>query len=193
AVPTATALISIGAANGEIGTLQSVTEIGRVAAGAGIPLHVDAVGALGRMPIAVESMGIDLLSLSGNDLYGPPGTGALWVRPGVRLHPVMLGGGQENGCRSGTETLPGAVGLGGAAGLMRAEVAHGENERLVELRDRLRYGLLERIPDCRLTGSFSSRLPHHVSMVVRGVKADSVLLDLDLVGVAASTGSACAA
>ena len=193
AIAPDTALISIGAANGEIGTLQSLAEIGRIAAGAGVPLHVDAVGALGRVPVAAESMGIDLLSLSGNDLYGPPGTGALWVRPGVRLHPMMLGGGQENGCRSGTENLPGVVGLGVAAELMRTEAAHGgENTRLVELRDRLRCGLLEGIPDCRLTGSPTARLPHHVSMVVRRVKADSVLLDLDLVGVAASAGSACA-
>lgn len=193
AVTDDTALISIGAANGEIGTLQSLAEIGRIAAGAGVPLHVDAVGALGRVPIAAESMGIDLLSLSGNDLYGPPGTGALWVRPGVRFHPVMLGGGQEHGCRSGTENLPGVVGLGVAAELMRTEAAHGENARLVELRDRLRRGLLEGVPNCRLTGALTARLPHHVSMVVRGVKADSALLDLDLVGVAASAGSACAA
>ena len=193
AVTTDTALISIGAANGEIGTLQSLTEIGRIAAGAGVPLHLDAVGALGRMPLAVEAMGIDLLSLSGNDLYGPPGTGALWVRPGLRLHPMMLGGGQENGCRSGTENLPGVVGLGVAAELMRTESAHGENARLIELRDRLRKGLLEAIPDCRLTGPATARLPHHLSIVVRGVKADGVLLDLDQVGVAASTGSACAA
>jgi cysteine desulfurase len=192
AVTTDTALISIGAANGEIGTLQSVTEIGRVAASAGVPLHVDAVGALGRMPLAVESVGIDLFSLSGNDLYGPPGTGALWVRPGLRLHPMMLGGGQENGCRSGTENLPGVVGLGVAAELMRTEAAH-ENARLIELRDRLRKGLLEAIPHCRPTGPATARLPHHLSVVVRGVKADSMLLDLDQVGVAASAGSACAA
>jgi cysteine desulfurase len=107
---------------------------------------------------------------------------------------MMLGGGQENGCRSGTENLPGVVGLGVAAELMRTEVAHGgETTRLVELRDRLRGGLVEGIPDCRLTGSLTARLPHHVSVVVRGVKADSALLDLDLVGVAASAGSACAA
>jgi cysteine desulfurase len=193
AVTTETALISIGAANGEIGTLQSLAEIGRVAASAGVPLHVDAVGALGRMPLAIESIGIDLLSVSGNDLYGPPGTGALWVRPGLRLHPMMLGGGQENGCRSGTENLPGVVGLGVAAELMRTETAHGENTRLVELRDRLRSGLLAAIPDCRLTGPATARLPHHLSIVVRGVKADSMLLDLDLVGVSASAGSACAA
>ncbi len=188
-----TTLISIGAANGEVGALQSLSEIGHIATRAGVPLHVDAVGALGRVPVAADAMGIDLLSLSGNDIYGPPGTGALWVRPGVRLHPLMLGGGQEGGYRSGTENLPGLVGLGVAAELMRTEIAHGESARLAELRDRLRRGLLEAVPDCRVTGPPTARLPHHLSVVLRGVKADGVLLDLDLAGVAASTGSACAA
>jgi cysteine desulfurase len=130
--------------------------------------------------------------VSGNDLYAPPGSGALWVRPGVGLDPQMLGGGQEGGSRSGTENLPGAVGLGVAAELMRVEGLHQEAERLAALRDRLAKGLLAAIPDCRLTGSPRSRLPHHVSVLVRGVNADGVLLDLDLAGVAASTGSACA-
>jgi cysteine desulfurase len=187
-----TALVSIGAANPEIGTVQPIKEIGRITRAAGVPLHVDGVGALGRIPINVEAMSIDLLTVSGNDLYAPPGSGALWVRPGVRIHPQMLGGGQEGGYRSGTENLPGAVGLGVAAELMRVEGLHQEAERLVVLRDRLMKGLLEAIPDCRLTGSARARLPHHVSLVVRGVKADGVLLDLDLAGVAASSGSACA-
>jgi cysteine desulfurase len=187
------ALLAIGAASGETGTLQPLEEIGHVARAAGVPLHVDGVGAIGRVPLSVESMGIDLLSLSGNDLYGPPGTGALWLRPGLKIYPEIVGGGQENGYRSGTENLPGVVGLGVAAELMRAEVAHGESARLAGLRDRLMSGLLESIPDARLIGSRAGRLPHHLSLIVRGVKADSVLLDLDLAGVAASTGSACAA
>lgn len=188
-----TVLISIGAASNEVGTLQPLGEIGLIASVAGIPFHVDAVGALGRVPLAVETMGIDLLSLSGNDIYGPPGTGALWVRPGVTLHPLILGGGQEGGYRSGTENLPGLVGLGVAAELMRTEVARGESARLAGLRDRLLRCLLEAVPDCRLTGSRTARLPHHLSLVLRGVKADGVLLDLDLSGIDASTGSACAA
>jgi cysteine desulfurase len=149
------------------------------------------VGALGRVPLNVEAMGIDLLTVSGNDLYGPPGSGALWVRPGVRIHPQTLGGGQEGGYRSGTENLPGMVGFGVAAELMRVEGAHQETARLATLRDRLMAGLLEAIPDCRVTGSRDARLPHHLSLAVRGVKADSLLLDLDLAGVAASTGSPC--
>jgi cysteine desulfurase len=188
-----TAVLSIGAASNEIGTLQPLAEIGQVARAAGVPFHVDAVGALGRIPLSVDAMGIDLLSLGGNDIYGPPGTGALWVRSGLKLCPQMLGGGQENGYRSGTENLPGIVGLGVAAELMRTEVAHGESSRLAELSKRLMRGLVDTIPDCRVTGSQSGRLPHHLSMVLPGVKGDSVLLDLDLAGVAASTGSACAA
>ena len=119
-----TALVSIAAANPEIGTVQPLKEIGRITRAAAVPLHVDAVGALGRVPLNVEEMGIDLLTVSGNDLYGPPGSGALWVRPGLRIDPQMLGGGQEGGYRSGTENLPGAVGLGVAAELMRVEGAH---------------------------------------------------------------------
>ena len=187
-----TVLVSVGAANAEIGTVQPLKEIGRVTHAAGVPLHVDGVGALGRVALNVEAMGIDLLTVSGNDLYGPPGTGALWVRPGIRIAPQMLGGGQEGGYRSGTENLPGMVGLGVAAELMRVEGAHQEASRLTILRDRLMHGLLDAIPDCRVTGARDSRLPHHLSLALRGVKADSVLLDLDLAGVAASTGSACA-
>jgi cysteine desulfurase len=137
-------------------------------------------------------MGVDLLTLSGNDIYGPPGTGALWVRPGLKVHPQILGGGQEMGLRSGTANVPSLVGLGVAAELMRTEGSHGEPGRLSRLRDRLLDGILATIPDCRITGSRSSRLPHHLSLALRGVKADGVLLDLDLSGVAASSGSACA-
>jgi cysteine desulfurase len=187
-----TTLVSIAAANPEIGTVQPLKELGRVARAAGVPFHVDAVGALGRVPLNVEGLGIDLLTISGNDLYGPPGSGALWVRPGLRIHPQVLGGGQEGGYRSGTENLPGMVGFGVAAELMRVEGTHQETARLAGLRDRLADGLLEAIPECRLTGARSGRLPHHLSLVVRGAKADGVLLDLDLAGIAASSGSACA-
>jgi cysteine desulfurase len=192
ALRTEAALVSIGAASDEIGTLQPLAEIGRITRAAGVPLHVDAVGALGRVPLGVDALGIDLLTLSSNDVYGPPGAGALWVRPPVRLHPQMLGGGQEAGYRSGTENVPALVGLGVAAEIARTEAAHGEPARLATLRDRLGRGLLETVGDCRLTGAREPRLPHHVSVAVRGVKADSVLLDLDLAGIAASSGSASA-
>ncbi|MBI4592734.1 MAG: cysteine desulfurase, partial [Candidatus Rokubacteria bacterium] len=186
-----TALVSVMAANGEIGTLQPVREIGRITRERGIPFHVDAVNAAGRVPLAVDELAIDLLTLSSNDLYGPPGAGALWARAEVKLAPVILGGGQERGYRSGTENLPAIVGMGVAAELARAERV-GETTRLAALRDRLFEGLLERVPDARVTGALGpGRLPHHASVVVPGVKADSVLLELDLRGVAASSGSAC--
>jgi cysteine desulfurase len=186
-----TVLVSVMAANGEIGTVQPLREIGRVARARGVPFHVDAVGAAGRMPLAVDDLGIDLLTLSSNDLYGPPGAGALWARTDVKLSPVVVGGGQENGYRAGTENLPAIVGMGVAADLARAEGA-AEVARLSGMRDRLFEGMLERVPRARITGARgAARLPHHASIVVSGVKADGVLLELDLRGVAASSGSAC--
>jgi len=185
-------LVSVGAASGEIGTLQPLAEISRLTRAAGVPLHVDAVGALGRVPLGVDALGIDLLTLSSNDLYGPPGAGALWVRPELKLRPQVQGGEQEGGYRPGTENLPALVGLGVAAEIVRTEGVHGETRRIVELRDRLMGGVLETVGDCRLTGAPTSRLPQHLSVVLRGVKADAVLLDLDRAGVAASSGSACA-
>jgi cysteine desulfurase len=186
-----TALLSIMAANGEIGVLQSVRELGRLARARGVPFHVDGVGAAGRLPLNVDECAIDLLTLSSNDLCGPPGAGALWVRPEVPLAPIVLGGGQEGGYRSGTENLPAIVGMGVAADLARNERA-GEVARLTPLRDRLLDGLLERVAGARVTGPRGPRrLPHHASIVVPGVKADAVLLELDMRGVAASSGSAC--
>jgi cysteine desulfurase len=192
ALGTEAALVSIGAASAEIGTLQPLGDISRLTRAAGVPLHVDAVGALGRVPLAVDAMGIDLLTLSGNDIYGPPGTGALWVRPELKVRPQILGGGQEGGHRAGTENLPALVGFGVAAELMRTEGGHAEAARLAALRDQLLEELLDAVVDCRMTGARTARLPHHLSVVLRGVKADRVLLDLDLAGIAASSGSACA-
>jgi cysteine desulfurase len=186
-----TALVSIMVANGEIGTLEPIHEIGRLTRARKVAFHVDAVGVLGHLPLAVDEHGIDLVTLSSNDLYGPPGAGALWVRPGVKLAPFVLGGGQEAGYRAGTENLPAVVGMGVAADLARGEGA-ADATRLRALRDRLIQGL-ERVEGVRLTGARGdARLPHHASVVARGVKADSVLMELDLRGVAASSGSACA-
>ena len=186
-----TALVSVMAASDEIGTVQPMREIGRLAHARGVPFHVDAVGAAGRVPFGVDECRIDLLTLSSNDLYGPPGAGALWVRPDVPLAPIILGGGQEQGYRSGTENLPAIAGMGVAADLARVE-GGAEVARLSELRDRLLAGVLDAVADTRITGARGpARLPHHASVVVRGVKADSVLMELDLRGVAASSGSAC--
>jgi cysteine desulfurase len=186
-----TALVSMMAANGEIGTLEPLREVGRFAREHGVPFHVDAVGAAGRVPFSVDECAIDLLTVSSNDLYGPPGAGALWVRGDVPLGPIVFGGGQEGGYRAGTENLPAIVGMGVAADLARSEGA-AEVARLTTLRDRLLDGLLDAVPRARLTGARGDgRLPHHASVVIPGVKADAVLLELDLRGVAASTGSAC--
>ena len=188
-----TALISIMAANNEIGTIQPVREIGRIARARGVPFHVDAVGAAGRVPLSVDDCRIDLLTLSSNDLYGPPGAGALWVRSTVKLAPLTVGGGQEHGYRAGTENLPAIAGMGVAADLARVEAA-GEVARLGELRDRLLAGLLARVPEARVTGPRGSdRLAHHASIVVPGVKAEHVLTDQDLRGIAASSGATCTA
>jgi cysteine desulfurase len=188
-----TVLVSVMAANGEIGTLQPIREIGRLARAHGVRFHVDAVNAAGRVPLAVDDGAIDLLTLSSNDLYGPPGAGALWTRAEVKLAPLVLGGGQERGYRAGTENLPAIVGMGVAAELARVERAT-EAARIRLLRDRLLDGLHAQIADVRITGARGDeRLPHHLSLVVPGLKADAVLLELDLRGVAASSGSACTA
>jgi cysteine desulfurase len=156
-----------------------------------VPFHVDGVGAAGRVPLNVDECGIDLLTLSSNDLYGAPGAGAVWVRAEVKLAPLILGGGQEGGYRSGTENLPAIVGMGVAADLARNERAI-EIPRLTALRDHLLDGLLEHVPEARVTGARGAdRLPHHASIVVPGIKADAALMELDLRGVAASSGSAC--
>jgi cysteine desulfurase len=150
------------------------------------------VGALGRLPLAVETEGIDLLTVSANDLYGPPGVGALWVRPGLRLAPQLLGGGQEGGLRSGTENLAGAVGLGVAAEFAFRE-GPAETGRLEVLRDRLIDGLGSRCPALRLVGPRRDRLPHHAAFVVSGVKGESLVLALDLAGISAASGTSCGA
>ncbi len=186
-----TCLVTIGAANPEIGTIQPWRGIAAVTQEAGVPLHVDGVGAVGRVPLAVEADGIDLLTIAANDLYGPPGVGALWVRPGIRLVPQVLGGGQEDGLRSGTENLAGVVGLGVAAELVLLDGAT-EAARLTALRDRLIEGLALACPSARLTGPREGRLPHHVSIAVAAVKGESLILALDLIGISAATGSACA-
>src|SRR5207248_478953 len=137
AVRPDTALVSVGAANGEIGSVQPVREIGRALRDRGVPLHVDAVGVAGRVPLDVDDAGIDLLTVSSNDLYGPPGAGALWVRATrVKLAPLLVGGAQERGLRAGTENLPAIVGIGVAAELARVEGVR-EAGRLIALRDRL--------------------------------------------------------
>lgn len=185
-----TCLVALGAANGEVGTVQPWRAIATVTREAGVPLHLDAVGMVGRLPVAVEADGIDLLTVGANDLCGPPGVGALWIRPGLRLAPQLLGAGQEDGLRSGTENLAGAVGLGVAAEFAFRE-GPAEAGRLEMLRDRLIDGLGSRCSTLQLVGSRRDRLPQHAAFVVPGVKGESLVLALDLVGISAASGTTC--
>ena len=157
----------------------------------GIPFHTDAVQAGGQLPLDVQALNVDLLALSAHKFYGPKGVGLLYVRRGTRLLPTQTGGSQERGRRAGTENVPYIVGMARALELAQAE-REAEGARLRLLRDRLVSSLLARIPDAELTGHPAQRLPGHASLVIRGVEAQSVLIALDLAGVAASSGSACA-
>jgi len=190
AITDKTILVSIMHANNEIGTLQPIAEIGAICRKRGVVFHTDAVQTVGHVPINVREMNVDLLSLSAHKLYGPKGVGALFVRKGVRISPLLHGGGHERGRRSGTENVPGIVGLGEAARLAAGDMEWEMNHNS-GLRDRLIAGVLERIPACILTGHPVRRLPNSASFCVRYVEGESMLLNLDFEGIAASSGSAC--
>jgi len=190
AITDRTILVSVMAANNEIGTIQPVAELGRVAHDHGVLFHTDAVQAVGAVPIDVDRMGIDLLSLSGHKFYGPKGTGALYIRRGTRIENLIHGGGQERGRRAGTENVPGIVGLGRAIELATADI-EGHNRRIAAMRDRLVRGFLSAIPDARLNGHPTERLANNANFSFRYVEGESILLLLDAHGICASTGSAC--
>jgi cysteine desulfurase len=185
-------LVTVVYANGEIGTIEPIRKISEIVHSKGSFLHVDATVANGQVPIDVKNDGIDLLSLSSNDMYGPKGVGALYIKEGIRLEPLFHGGGQERGLRSGTENLPGIAGFGKAAEIARMEM-QTESERLVKLRDRFVKGLLDPIPYSFLNGHPTERLPNNVSVRYNFIEGESMLLSLDMMGVAASSGSACTA
>jgi len=187
-----TVLVTVVHANGEIGTIEPIRKISEIVHSKGSFLHVDATVANGQVPIDVKNDGIDLLSLSSNDMYGPKGVGALYIKEGIRLEPLFHGGGQERGLRSGTENLPGIAGFGMAAEIARMEM-QTESERLVKLRDRFIKGLLDPIPYSFLNGHPTKRLPNNVSVRYNFIEGESMLLSLDMMGVAASSGSACTA
>ncbi len=185
-----TALVSIMLANNEIGTIQPVAEIAAVAHQHGIPVHTDAVQAAGALPLDVDTLGVDLLSLSGHKFYGPKGTGVLYVRSGIAWTPQQHGGSQEAKRRAGTENVAGAVGL--ATALTRAESRReAEAVALRMLRDRLISHILELVPNSRLTGHPTNRLPNNASFVFSGTEGEAILMALDVQRIAASTGSAC--
>lgn len=185
-----TVLITIMHANNELGTVQPIAEIARMAAEAGIPFHTDAVQSAGKLPIDVESLGMDLLSLSAHKLYGPKGVGALYIRRGVHLKPLLYGGHHERDRRPGTENVPGIVGLGQAAALAQQRLSE-DAVRLAALRDRLERGLLERIPHLRVNGASAPRTPNTTNITFSFIEGEALVIALDLKGVACSTGAAC--
>ncbi|MBE5797340.1 MAG: cysteine desulfurase NifS [Clostridiales bacterium] len=185
-----TVLVSVMAANNEIGTLQPIAEIGTVCRARGVLFHTDAVQAVGAIPLDVQAMNIDLLSLSGHKFHGPKGVGALYVRKGLKLDNLIHGGAQERGFRAGTENLPGIVGMGRAIELA-AERLTENAQRMIRLRDRLITGIMERVPEVRLNGHPTDRLPNNCNLSFKYIEGEALLLRLDLAGIAGSSGSAC--
>lgn len=185
-----TVLVSVMHANNEIGTIEPIAEIGRVARERGVVFHTDAVQTVGKVPVDVEALNVDLLSLSAHKFYGPKGVGALYIRKGVRIESFMHGGGQERGKRASTHNVPGIVGLGVAAEIALAEMEEEavETRRLAWL---LWQGLKERIPDIRLNGHPERRLPGNVNVCIEGAEGEAMLLCLDNNRVCVSSGSAC--
>jgi len=185
-----TILVSVMHANSEVGTLQPMSEIGRITRSHGVPLHVDAVQTFGKVPIDVDAFGIDLLSFSGHKIYGPKGVAGLYIRKGTKMAAVQHGGDHERRRRAGTENVAGLVGLGKAVEIRGREMAE-EAIRLVGLRDRLWEGIRARVEEVRLNGHPTQRLPGTCNMCFRNIESESLVLGLDLKGIATSAGSAC--
>ncbi len=185
-----TVLVSIMFANNEIGTVNPIAELGAVCKEKGVLFHVDAVQAVGTLPIDVKAMNIDMLSMSAHKFYGPKGVGALYVRKGIRLPSFIHGGAQESRRRAGTENVPGIVGLGKAIELACSEMEENA-KRLQAMRDRLIAGIEEKIPYCRLNGSRTERLPGHVNFSFQFIEGESMLMLLNAAGICGSSGSAC--
>jgi len=185
-----TILVSVMHANNEIGTIQPLEEIGRIVAERDIYFHTDAVQTAGKIPVDVDRLGVDLLSISGHKFYGPKGVGALYVRRGTPIGSIIQGGGHERSMRSGTENIPGIVGLGRAAELAEKSLL-SEMERMAGLRDRLAAQVREQVSDSWINGSMVHRLPFNLNFGFRYVEGESLLLYLDSKGIAVSTGSAC--
>jgi cysteine desulfurase len=185
-----TALIAIMHANNEIGTLQPVAAVATRARARGILVLTDAVQSVGRVPVDVGTLGVDLLALSGHKCYGPKGVGALWMRRGTRLLATATGGKQERSRRAGTENVPGIIGLGVAATLAAARL-HDDAARIAALRDRLEQGVLAQVPRTTINGGRAPRVPNTTNIGFEGIEAESLLIALDLEGIAVSTGSAC--
>ncbi len=180
---------SIMYANNEIGTIEPIKKISEIVHERGMYLHVDATAAAGRIPLDVQNDGVDLLTLSSNDLYGPQGAGSLYIKPGVKLQTVIIGGGQERGLRSGTENIFAIAGMGEAARIIQNEMTQ-ENKRLKKIRDKLIDEILQ-IDETYLTGHPTKRLPHHASFRFSHIEGESILLNMDMYNIQIATGSAC--
>jgi len=185
-----TALVSIMHANNEIGTIQPVTKLASLAHERGALFHTDAVQSAGKIPVNVRALGVDLLAMSAHKFYGPKGVGALWVKRGVRLSPFINGGKQERNRRAGTENVAGIVGMGVAAGEAGKKM-ESEGSRLAALRDRLETGILSSVPHTEVNGTRDARVPNTTNISFDRIEAESLLIALDLEGIAVSTGSAC--
>ncbi len=186
-----TILVTIHFANNEIGTVQPIEQLGNICREQGVLFHTDAVQAAGHISIDVKKLPIDLMTMAAHKMYGPKGVGALYIKKGVKIVPLIHGGGQERGLRSGTENTAGIVGFGKAAALASDRLAKDEPEKERNLRDRLIDGILEKIEDAMLTGHRTERLPFHASFCFRYIEGESLLLRLDALGIGASSGSAC--
>jgi cysteine desulfurase len=190
AIKKDTVLVSIMHANGEIGTIEPIKEIAKITRELKIPFHTDAVATAGTIPVKVGELGVDALSLAGSQFYGPKGVGALWVRKGVRIIPLLDGGIQEGGRRGGTENVPGIVGLGKAAEIAAAQM-QSRIKKLTPLRDSLLKGLPQKIDHVVVTGHPTNRLPGHASFCVEFIEGEAMLMLLNSKGIAVSSGSAC--
>lgn len=186
-----TVLVSVMFANNEVGTIQPIEELGSICRERGVLFHTDAIQAVGHLPVDVSKLPVDLMTMSAHKMYGPKGVGALYVRKGVRIDPLVHGGGQERGLRSGTENVAGIVGFGAAASLAQRRLEFGDEERVRALRDRLVEGVLSRVPEVELTGHPTKRLPFHASFCVSHVEGEAMILRLDALGIGVSSGSAC--
>jgi cysteine desulfurase len=185
-----TALVSVMHANNEIGTIQPIAELARIAHDRGALFHTDAVQSAAKLPVSVRSLGVDMLSISAHKFYGPKGVGALWIRRGLRVLPLLTGGRQERSRRAGTENVAGIVGMGVAARIARGKMAD-EGTRLSALRDRLEAEILAAVPGTAVNGAREPRVPNTTNVSFDRVEAESLLIALDLEGIAVSTGSAC--
>src|SRR3989442_9717262 len=190
AINAETVLITIMHANNELGTVQSLAEVGRIAKEADVYFHTDAVQSAGKIPVDVNAMGLDLLSISGHKLYAPKGVGALYVRGGTRLRQFLYGGHHPRGIPPGTENVAGIVGLGKAAEIARKSLAE-DSQGVSALRDRLQQGLLGNVPQSRVNAGAAPRTPNTTNLVFPGIEGEALLIALDLKGLACSTGAAC--